>query len=179
VTGGRRHDPDRRQRLIDTTLDVIAEHGVAGTSHRRIAAAADVPLGSMTYHFTGLHEVLLLAFTQLAEASSRQFDATMAAIPPGGDIRSAVVDVVVADLASNARSAVLTYELYALAARDPSFRTVTQAWMDRTRASLQRHLDAETARVLDALLEGLLIHATLSTRPTDPAVFRTALGRLT
>ena len=45
------------------TLDVIAEHGVAGASHRAIARAADVPLGSITYHFATLDELLAAAFT--------------------------------------------------------------------------------------------------------------------
>jgi DNA-binding transcriptional regulator YbjK len=175
----RRYEPDRRRRLIETTLDVIAEHGVAGTSHRRIAAAADVPLGSMTYYFSSLHELLLLAFTHLADTSGDEFDAAMAGIEPGGDVRSAVVDAMTADLADNARSAVLTYELYALAARDPAFRVVTQAWMDRTRTSLERHFDPETARIVDALIEGLVIHATLSTEPNDAATIRAAVARVT
>ena len=38
----RRHDPERRQRIIQACLDVIAERGVAGVSHRLVAAAADV-----------------------------------------------------------------------------------------------------------------------------------------
>ena len=38
----RRHDPERRSRIIAATLDVIAEQGVDGTSHRRVAAAAGV-----------------------------------------------------------------------------------------------------------------------------------------
>lgn len=157
---------------------MIAEHGVAGTSHRRIAAAADVPLGSMTYHFTDIHELLLLAFTHLAQTWGDAFEAAMAEIEPGGDAQSAVVDAMTADLGSNARSAVLTYELYALAARDPAFRTVTQAWISRTRASLERHFDPEIARVVDALIEGLVIHATLSAEPVDPGPFRAAIAHL-
>jgi TetR/AcrR family transcriptional regulator, regulator of biofilm formation and stress response len=176
---GRRYDPDRRQRLIETTLDVIAEHGVTGTSHRRIAAAADVPLGSMTYHFSSMHELLLLAFAHLAQTSGDAFDAAMAAIEPGSDARSAVVGALTAELAGGSRSAVLTYELYALAARDPAFRVVTQAWMDRTCASLERHFDTETARVIDALIEGLVIHATLSTEPIDRTAIRAAVARVT
>lgn len=176
---GRRYEPNRRQRLIETTLDVIAEHGVAGTSHRRIAAAADVPLGSMTYHFGGLNELLLLAFTHLAKTWGDAFDAAMARVEPGGDAASAVVDVMTADLADNTRSAVLTYELYALAAREPAFKTVTQEWMNRTRVSLERHFDPETARVVDAVIEGLVIQATLSTEPIDVGVIRAAVTRVT
>ena len=52
-------DPRRRERILAAALDLIAEEGVAGVSHRKIAARAGVPLGSMTYHFTGIDELLL------------------------------------------------------------------------------------------------------------------------
>jgi len=45
---GRRYDPDRRQRIIDAAIAVVGERGIAGLSHRSVAAAADVPLGSTT-----------------------------------------------------------------------------------------------------------------------------------
>ena len=63
----RRYDPERKSRIIEAAIDVIAEFGVAGTTHRRIAAAADVPLGSLTYHFTGLDDLLGQAFTRHAD----------------------------------------------------------------------------------------------------------------
>ncbi|MFZ2750431.1 MAG: TetR family transcriptional regulator, partial [Propioniciclava sp.] len=59
----RRSDPDRRARILTSALDVVAEVGVAGVSHRRVATAADIPLGSMTYHFTGMDALLEEAFT--------------------------------------------------------------------------------------------------------------------
>ena len=64
------------------------------------------------------------------------------------------------------------------AARDPELRVITQSWMDRTRRSLQRHFDPETAEALDALIEGLTLHATLSTRPVDARKIRDAIHRL-
>lgn len=47
----RRYDPERRQRIIDAAITVVGERGIAALSHRAVAAAADVPLGSTTYHF--------------------------------------------------------------------------------------------------------------------------------
>ena len=55
---GRRNDPARRDRIIDACLEVISESGVAGTSHRKVAARAGVPLGAMTYYFDGMDDLL-------------------------------------------------------------------------------------------------------------------------
>jgi TetR/AcrR family transcriptional regulator, regulator of biofilm formation and stress response len=48
ISAQRRYDPSRRNRIIDACLDLISQNGVAGTTHRKVADAADVPLGSMT-----------------------------------------------------------------------------------------------------------------------------------
>ncbi len=69
----RRYDPGRRDRLVDTTLDVIAEQGVAAATHRAIARVADVPLGSLTYRFGSLTELLAAAFTRHVDTVAARF----------------------------------------------------------------------------------------------------------
>ena len=60
----RRRAPETRERILRATLALLAEEGTAALSNRRIAAAADVSLGSLTYHFPSqaslLREALLL-----------------------------------------------------------------------------------------------------------------------
>ncbi|NEE37598.1 TetR family transcriptional regulator, partial [Streptomyces sp. SID7982] len=63
----RRYDPERRTRIIDAALTVIAADGIAGLSHRTVAAEADVPLGSTTYHFASLDELLVAALRRCNE----------------------------------------------------------------------------------------------------------------
>ncbi len=157
----RRTDPERRDRIIDACLDVVVAAGVSGTSHRRVAEAADVPLGSMTYHFTGMDELLREAFTRYARTVSDRFEARMAAAPDAEAAKRAVVDLITSDVVTTRRELVLTHELYTLAARDPAFRDITNAWMARSRRALERHLDPPTARMVDALIEGLTIHRAL------------------
>lgn len=170
----RRHDPHRRSRIVDACLDVIAAHGVAGTSHRRVAAAADVPLGSMTYHFDGLDDLLLVAFARFAEQQSARFDAHLTA---GTPVQDAVV-ALIRDNLTDQRDLILTQELYTLAAREPSFRVLTNAWMARSRATLERHLDPSTARMLDAVIEGVTLHRALDTEEPDPGVVEEAVRRI-
>jgi DNA-binding transcriptional regulator YbjK len=173
----RRHDPGRRDRLVATTLDVIAEQGVAGASHRTIARAADVPLGSITYHFASLDELLAAAFTRHVEAVAPRFDERMRAARDPEEVLEYLVDHLTGDLLDSARDLVLTVELYVAAARNPALRAVTQDWMARSRRSLERHFDPVTARELDALVEGLVLHSALSTDPMDRAQIRHALAR--
>lgn len=174
----RRRDPDRRDRIIDACLDVIAESGVAGTSHRKVAAAADVPLGSMTYHFSGMGELLREAFERFATSVSDGFETVMAAARDRGEAERAVVAIITDVVFEDRRSLVLTHELYTLAAREPAFRELTNAWMARSRAALERHFDPATARMIDALIEGLTIHRALDTEAQDPAIVAEAVGRI-
>lgn len=175
----RRTDPDRRDRLIDVTIELIAEVGVAGISHRRIATRADVPLGSMTYHFDGIDEVLHEAFTRFAERIAATFEARLSAAQDPDQALDAVVDLVqkLSDPAS-ARDQVVTYELYTLAARDPRYRAITTSWMRRSRHELERHFDARITRQIDALIEGLALHRALDDDPFDRALTQDAVRKI-
>jgi DNA-binding transcriptional regulator YbjK len=175
----RRRDPGRREKIIDSCLEVIAERGVAGTSHRAVAAAADVPLGSMTYHFEGMNDLLHEAFSRFSLTVIARFEQRMAAARNAQEAERAVVALISEDVLGTDRDLVLTHELYTLAARDPGYRDLTNAWMRSSRAALERHFDPTTARLLDALIEGLSIHRALDTEPSDRAVALAAVDRIT
>ncbi|MFJ5933946.1 TetR/AcrR family transcriptional regulator [Streptomyces sp. NPDC093071] len=172
-------DPQRRQRILAATLDHIAAEGVAGVSHRKIAARADVPLGSMTYHFTGIDDLLREAFTGFADHIVRVFEEHLDAAGDTEQARRAAVDLIHAIAEGPQRDLVLAQELYTLAARRPEYRELTGTWMRRSRDLLQRHFDADTARQLDALIEGLALHQALDTTPHDRDLTIEAVRRIT
>ncbi len=53
-------------------------YGIHAVTHRKIATLAGVPLGSMTYYFSGIDELLLEAFSRFTEIMSRQYQAFLA-----------------------------------------------------------------------------------------------------
>ena len=173
----RRHDPERRQRIVEAAIGVVAEHGVAGTTHRLVAAAADVPLGSMTYHFTGLDDLLAQAFTVHAERMAVVYEAHFAGVRSREDVVEAVTDLVHGDAGADERDWAVSYELYLAALRDPALRTVTETWMRRSRSVLEQFVDATTARGVDALIEGLVMHKVLSTGPVSRAETHEIIAR--
>ncbi|RII12399.1 transcriptional regulator BetI [Streptomyces sp. YIM 130001] len=174
-----RVDPDRRERIIEAALDLIADEGVAGTSHRKVAARAGVPLGSMTYHFQSMDELLREAFSRFAGTIAARFDERLGAARDLPEAREAVVGLIHPGTSESRRELVLTHELYTLAARRPAFRELTREWMSRSRQALGLHFDPMTARQLDGLIEGLQIHRALDTEPHDRALTVDAINRLT
>ena len=97
---------------------------------------------------------------------------------PAHETVAAITEAVEGDILSDQRELVLTQELYTLAARDASYRDITNAWMGRSRAALERHFDPATARMLDALIEGLTLHRALDTESQGGHVVTTAIARL-
>jgi TetR/AcrR family transcriptional regulator, regulator of biofilm formation and stress response len=177
----RRHEPNRRNRLIDVTLDLIAEVGVAGISHRKIAARAGVPLGSMTYHFDGMAQLLFEAFARFAETISKRFEERLGVATTIDEASNAVVSLIHEDLTGPqaARDAVLSFELYTLAAREPRFRAITREWMRRSRVELEHHFDSDTAHQLEAIIEGFAIHRSLDLEPPSRALTEQAIAKIT
>ncbi|WP_434600266.1 TetR/AcrR family transcriptional regulator [Streptomyces sp. A5-4] len=160
-------------------LDLIADEGVAGISHRKVAARAGVPLGSMTYHFQSMDEVLHEAFTRFSDSVVEVFQQRLGAAGTPDEAREAVADLIHHLSSGNQRELVLTHELYTLAARQPAYRELTRAWMHRSRRILEQHFTSDTARQLDALIEGLSIHRALDTDPHDRALTGEAIARIT
>ncbi|MEU9063569.1 TetR family transcriptional regulator [Streptomyces sp. NPDC048430] len=174
-----RTDPQRRERILAATLDHIAEEGVVGVSHRKIAGRAEVPLGSMTYHFDGIDDLLREAFTRFADHIVAVFELHLGRADTPEQAREAVTDLIHVLSEGPRRDLVLTQELYTLAARRDEYRELTHAWMNRSRRLLEQHFDPDTARQLDALIEGLALHRSLDTEPQDRELTRLAVRRMT
>ncbi|MFI1187900.1 TetR/AcrR family transcriptional regulator [Streptomyces californicus] len=188
----RRYDPHRRTRIIDAALSVIAADGIAGLSHRTVAAVADVPLGSTTYHFGSLDELLVAALRRCNEnfvRALRESEALAARGVPGeaeGAARTAGSAGLADELTrlldqwfAGERGAIeLEYELYLAALRRPALRPVAAEWTEEAVELLSRRTDPETARALVALMDGVCLQVLLAGGAFDAAYTREMLARI-
>lgn len=56
----RRHGPSaqaRRDALLRATLEIVAERGVAAVTHRAVTERAGLPLATVSYFFSSIHEL--------------------------------------------------------------------------------------------------------------------------
>jgi DNA-binding transcriptional regulator YbjK len=167
--GSRRvaNDPLRKQRILDATLTVIAEHGVHRTTHRRVAAEAGVPLGSLTYHFDSLDTILEQAFQGLADSMSERYSAALAGATDLPAACSAVTDLICGDEYATPRELTLLHEMYSYAGHSKIVAEICRTWMLRSRASLSRHFSDRAGRAVDALIEGWPMHQAWEREPLD------------
>lgn len=169
---------ERREIILDATLDAVAEYGINGVTHRKIAALADVPLGSMTYYFTGIDALLEEAFCRFADSMSERFIQHIGQATNQSLACDALTDLICGAYMTTPRNMELMYQLYAYASRRPGLKLVMQAWMHRSQTLLEHWFDPVTARALDAFVEGMTLHYVTDTAPLGRNDLRLLLGRI-
>ncbi|TDQ00176.1 TetR family transcriptional regulator [Labedaea rhizosphaerae] len=81
----------RRELLLRATIEVVAERGVAGVTHRAVTERAGVPLATASYYFSSIDELVYEALKQFAEQRMRLLvDAVGSALDQGGTIGEAL-----------------------------------------------------------------------------------------
>lgn len=187
----RRQPPEvRRKMIVAAARTVIAERGLHATTVRDIAAAAGVAVGTVTYHFTGMADVL----AEVLQTEMTDYSAPIMSAAAGASSGAAGLAVIVDGLiASGARAEAhwkLWLDFWALAAHYPVF----SSWQSRvyrdlhelTGSVLSRGHEDGTLAVADpaaqavefvALLDGLVVQSYLPGAALTPAQARARLHR--
>ena len=171
TTGSRRqrpNDPDRRARIARAAIDIVAERGVDGLTHRAVATTAGVPLGSTTYHFRTLDDLLEVALHLAAQDNVERLQRWERSVPQDADFAVALAELVTGYLRQEARHNVVEHDLYVAALHRPQLRAVSNAWDNALIELFGSRTDALTGRLLAGLFCGLLMQAAVAD-PTPSA----------
>jgi AcrR family transcriptional regulator len=117
-----------RERMLRATLKLIADGGVAAVTNRRVAAAAGVSLGSLTYHFASQAQLLresLLLHVEEETARRRQIARELAGERPDARQVAEAVERLVA-IPAEIPQQIAELELHLQAARDPELREASR-----------------------------------------------------
>ena len=174
----RPNDPQRRERILDATLETIATHGISAVTHRKIASCADVPLGSMTYYFDGIEALLGEAFSAFTERMSLEYAAFFDNVGTPRDACDAVAELIFSSQVTTPKNMTLMYQFYALASSSPAMKAVMQRWMQRSQQTLEQWFEPATARALDAFIEGMTLHLVIDRQPLAREEIRKMVGRI-
>jgi DNA-binding transcriptional regulator YbjK len=165
---------DRRTRIADAVITVLAERGSRGLTHRAVDEVAGLPTGSTSYYFRSRAELLAAAVPRLADLDA-------AALDRGGDPRQRLVQILGDSLHGAGRTRTLArYELVLEATRRPEIHRALAAGTERMLEALAALFpsgppeEAQTrARDMLAFIDGLLLASVTSPEqqrsPTDLA----------
>jgi DNA-binding transcriptional regulator YbjK len=113
---------DTRERILRATVELIGEEGVPAVTNRRVAGAAGVALGSLTYHFPSQVDLLresLLLYVGEEVAKQEEIAAELRRSEPSFEQIAAEVQRVVEESTNRIQQLA---ELHLQAARDPALR---------------------------------------------------------
>lgn len=172
--------------LVEAARSVIAERGLHATTLRDVAAAGDVAVGTVTYHFSGIAEVL----AGVLEAEMQDYSAPIMAAaeqaPTGRKALQRIVNGLLADGERARHHWKLWLDFWALSAHDAQYASWQAAVYDELHDLVERSIrrgraDGSIAGVGDpqaaavdfvALIDGLVVQCYLPAARLAPAAAR-------
>src|SRR5262245_40397785 len=153
------NDRGRRERIAAAAMRVIIAGGLASLTHRAVADAAKVPLGSTTYYFADRTDLLVAAMQGAIEVERGLIARFVES--DDGTLAQRLAKFLSAQTANRAARDRLraAYELYVVAARSPQLRKISAQWDAVLRDAIASRCDDETARHLYAAVSGLALEA--------------------
>jgi DNA-binding transcriptional regulator YbjK len=125
-------DSDRRTLLLNTTLRLIAEQGLDAVSHRTVADAAGVSLGSTTYWFDSRQHMLVASLEYFIRLETEGLNDRLAGILGKRLSRRRLVDELTAlllpQLEDERWRTVAMYTMMLEASRQPELEDVCREW---------------------------------------------------
>ncbi len=155
----RRYDPNRRLRIARAAMRVAGRDGVERLSFRAVATEADVPLGSLTYHFADRDELLQTAMTIAREQNATLLAGVLSGFAPHLDLARAMAGLVEELTVRRREQLLLDYEWIFATSRRPGLANANAQWNDQGLALFARYAGPERADAVSILLHGLLFEA--------------------
>lgn len=179
---------ERRQLVLQATKETIAERGLAGTTVRDIAARAGVSIGTISYHFASVDEILAEVLREASDRFTDGFLAEAEAISSARERLYFVIDVNLPDRGAVSELWRLWLDYWARAAHEPELAAIHNERHGFERAALQAIIEsgvesgefrpriaADVAAQFLGLLDGLGLQATIGDSVVDSARARSLL----
>jgi betaine-aldehyde dehydrogenase len=186
---GARAEPEdgRRQQLIETTIDTLAELGYVGTTFARIATRANISAALLVHYFGDKDRLFEAAFRALAARLSTAAATRLRAARTPRQRVQAVIDANLGPEEFTARTGAVWLAFWGQVVHAPRLRRVQSIYQRRMLSNLRHALRAvmpaedarEVAGMTAALIDGVWLRAALSQwREADSAAARAMVASL-
>ncbi|MGE2732166.1 TetR/AcrR family transcriptional regulator [Mycolicibacterium vaccae] len=160
--------------LVEAALQIIRESGVKSVTHRKVCSYAGVALGSSTYHYENLDNLILDAFSHYVASISIRYEKHFEGATSDEDLIDAVLELV-STLTTDMGNAILEWELFAEAGRQDAYRELGHKWSSRARAAVERYVSPKTAHMLETIWDGATVQRVVNGTQMSDADIRELL----
>ena len=160
--------------LVEAALQIIRESGVKSVTHRKVCSYAGVALGSSTYHYENLDNLIQDAFGHYVERVSVRYEKQFDGATSDEDLIDAILTLVNA-MTTDMGNAILEWELLAEAGRQEAYRELGHKWSSRARASVERYVSPKVAHMLETIWDGSTVQRVLNGTELSDADLRELL----
>ncbi|WP_436496375.1 TetR/AcrR family transcriptional regulator [Actinokineospora sp. HUAS TT18] len=171
----------RRDALLKATVEVAAERGMAGVTHKAVTDKAGLPLATVSYFFDSITELAVEALRVFTEAETAQQLALAAALKDAS--ADGVATAFAAAAAPRLPETLALFEAFLHAARHPELRPEVAASIEAIRAIATEGAraagspDPDAAAFL-ALAHGFALHALAAPDTVAPDALHRAFRAL-
>jgi len=137
------HD-ERRDRIAEVAIEIIAHEGLEATTIRRIAAEMGASIRVITHYFADKDELLLTVYRLMALQGQERIAEAVAADP--ADLVAGLVAMTAADESTFQRWRVYV-SFWDRAARDPVFAAEQRRWVEHTIDIVGGMIEARNGKV--------------------------------
>ncbi|MBN9612739.1 MAG: TetR family transcriptional regulator [Actinobacteria bacterium] len=162
--------------MLQAATEIIVTRGSAALTHRAVAGAAGVSLGSTTQYFASIDELRETALVDLAEEideSLAELDAALTAENLAETLARESHEFL-----RDHRTVRADIALMSAGTTDPRLRALALQWTDRLIEILSAHLHTDTATAITLYLDGATVHAGLHDTPISEQSLRAVIQAL-
>lgn len=169
------NDPERRERIVAATMELLQASGVGAVTARAVANHSGVPVGSVSYHFDSVRSLLLEAGRRMVRLREASLEAWQENVTTENVVQR-LAELIHHHLTDGRPLTVVAYELYILGLRDEEFRAISASVIGIVRDRLLPYCTPARATQLAAVADGFQLECLFDETPPGVDAIAEVLG---
>lgn len=174
----KRRDPVERKRVIvEAAAQLLLEEGMVGFTHRKVAALANVPLGSTTQYFATLDDLREAGLRCLAAQTEEDLRETERLLK-SEKVTPETIARCVREISQDRKQVRIGALFYAAAVNDEQLRVIARRWDEGFVELFSMFMDKDAAHAIALFVDGVYLYASVNDQPADLAFLTRSIAAL-
>lgn len=168
---------NRRKIILRAATELVPEVGSDNLTHRMVAERADVPLGSTTYYFDSIDDLVHEALREIADATRLDLEAMEKRLAQSQNVVREI-SIVIWEYLQDRMNLMYWNELYTSANHRPELAELALLWSDGLIRILSQYMNENAAQATAMFIDGTLLRVNVSKDTPSFDIIAEGISRL-